>query len=499
MRGTTGVRTWTGAKWWFLLVSVVCLGIPSCAQASDTGLTALRQQGKAFAELASKAKPAVVFIQVKKTVAAAAPSMPFKFNDPLSPFNDDFFERFFRHRMPNRPQPQQPEGRRQQFHQMGQGSGFIVTSDGYILSNNHVVGDADHIRVKLTDGREFDAKLVGTDPQTDVAVIKIDAKHLPTLPLGNSDKLEVGDWVMAIGNPFGLASTVTVGVVSAKGRSSVGIVDYEDFIQTDAAINPGNSGGPLINLSGEAVGINSAIFSKSGGYMGIGFAIPMAIAQKVYKELAAGHTITRGHLGVMIQSLTPDLAKGFGLKNGDRGVLISEVTPNSPAEKAGLKTGDIIVELNGHPVKEVGQLRNAVALAAPGTKVNLLVIRNGSRKAITVTLGKLDSGKVARVGAGGTGSKLGLTVQNLTPDLARQFGYKDRTGVVVTHVAPASPAASAGIAPGTLIAQVGQHPVHTVAEFQKQVAAAMENGSVLLLVEQEGHARFVVLRVEKEQ
>jgi serine protease Do len=498
MRGTNGIRRWTGT-WWFLLVSVVCLGIPSRAQASDVGLMTLRRQGKAFAELARKAQPAVVFIQVEKTIAEAAPASPFEFNDPFSPFNDDFFKRFFRHRMPNRPQPQQPEGQHpRQFRQTGQGSGFVVTSDGYILSNNHVVGDADRIRVKLNDGREFDAKLVGTDPPTDVAVVKIEAHGLPVLPLGDSDGLEVGEWVMAIGNPFGLSHTVTVGVVSAKGRSSVGIVDYEDFIQTDAAINPGNSGGPLINLDGEAVGINSAIFSKSGGYMGIGFAIPMAIAQKVYKQLAAGGAITRGYLGVMIQNLTPDLAKGFGLKNGDRGVLVAEVSKDSPAATAGLKTGDIIVELDGRPVKEVGQLRNAVALTAPGTKVKLVVVRNESRKAITVTLGRLDSGKVARAGTGGTGGKLGLTVQNLTPDLARQFGYKDKAGVVVTHVAPASPAARAGLAPGTLIAQVRQHPVHTVAEFQKEVAAAMETGSVLLLVEQEGHARFVVLRAEKE-
>jgi len=453
----------------------------------DEHVKALQNQSKVFAHIAEKARNAVVFIRVEKTVKVGGGYVPF--NDPFDFFGDEFFRRFFRHRMP-RPRP------RNEFKQEGQGSGFIISPDGYILTNNHVVGDADRITVKLNDGREMKAKVIGTDPQTDVAVIKVDGKNLPTLSLGDSDKLEVGEWVIAIGNPFGLTQTVTVGVVSAKGRSSVGIVDYEDFIQTDAAINPGNSGGPLVNLRGEAVGINTAIFSRSGGYMGIGFAIPINMAKKVYRQLIKNGKISRGYLGVIIQNLTPDLAESFGLDRKD-GVLISQVMEGTPAAKAGLKVGDVIVELDGRPVKKVGPFRNSIALSAPGSTHTLTVIRKGRRRKITVTLGNLEAaGTAAAVPPEETQKKLGVTVSDLTPEAAQRFGYGKEKGVVVTAVEPGSPAAAAGLAPGTLILEVNKKPVKSAAEFYKRISASVKKKeNILLLVKENGYSRFVVIRL----
>ncbi|MFQ5902242.1 MAG: Do family serine endopeptidase, partial [Candidatus Binatia bacterium] len=329
----------------FLSVAV----LPPPANAQKKAIENLRETGKAFAAVARKISPAVVFIKVEKTVTGGSPF------SPSMPFGDEFFRHFFGEPFPYR----QPPRQRQRI--VGQGSGFIISSDGYIVTNNHVVGDADKVIVGLIDGREFTAKTIGTDPHTDVAVIKIEAKYLPVLPLGDSDALEVGEWVLAIGNPFGLSHTLTAGIVSAKGRSSIGITDYEDFIQTDAAINPGNSGGPLINLEGRAVGINTAIFSQTGGYMGIGFAIPINMAKSIRDQLIKHGSVTRGYLGIMIQDITPALAKTFGLDT-TKGVLISEVTKGSPAGMAGLARGDVIVEFNGHPVEKVGPFHNEVAL-----------------------------------------------------------------------------------------------------------------------------------------
>jgi len=415
------------------LIAVAAMVLVSSAEAlgAETGgVSALRSQGKAFAQVAKRAKDAVVFIQVEKAVEEAGVGPVVPFNDPFDLFNDDFFDRFFRYRGPPR---RLPEQRKRRHVQTGQGSGFTISPDGYILTNNHVVGEADRITVKTVDGKELTAKLVGTDPQTDVAVIKVEAEDLPVLPLGDSDSVEVGEWVIAVGNPFGLAHTVTVGVVSAKGRSAVGIVDYEDFIQTDAAINPGNSGGPLINLAGEAIGINTAIFSRSGGYMGIGFAIPINMAKKIYTQLVEKGKIDRGFLGIMIQDLNADLAGSFGIEDTD-GILVAEVQKGSPAEKGGLRVGDVIVELDGEPVKNVGPFRNKIALTAPGTKVKLAVLREGRRTPLTVRLGELDQ----TVQAGGRGeagpADLGFSVQDLTPELATRFGYAGESGVLINEV-----------------------------------------------------------------
>jgi serine protease Do len=454
------------------------------AREQNQDIPALQHLSTAFTQVAKQALPAVVFIQVEKTIETS--QGPFEFNDPFDLFNDEFFRRFFGRRFP-RPQ--------RKYRQMGLGSGFIISRDGYILTNHHVVGDADRIKVKLADGREVKAKLIGTDPKSDVAVIKIKGDDLPVLPLGDSDALEVGEWVIAIGNPFGLTHTITVGVVSAKGRSGMGIEDYEDFIQTDAAINPGNSGGPLINLRGEVIGINTAIFSRSGGYMGIGFAIPINMVKAIEQQLIATGKVTRGYLGVHIQNLTDDLAKSFGLENTE-GVLIADVAKDSPASKAGIKTGDVIVVFDGKPVKNVQQLRNMVALTLPGTQVQVVVVRDREKRELTVTIGELAEEQVASVEGSGLLEKLGFAVQDLTPELAQQFGYEEGGGVLVSQVEAGSPAAMVGIRPGTLIRQVNRQPVHNTEEFMQALAKSEETKRVLFLLQDRRGTRFVALGFE---
>jgi len=296
------------------------------------------------------------------------------------------FKWFFGDQFPGVPDGSQPEAPQGKRHAIGQGSGFVFstkdsTSSGktYILTNNHVVENADKIRVKFQDGREFEAKITGRDPQTDVAVLEIKENGSPALSFSDSSKLRVGEWVVAIGNPFGLSHTLTVGVVSAKGRTSIGMNDYEDFIQTDAAINPGNSGGPLVDLDGKVVGINTAILSHSGGYMGVSFAIPSNLAKEIANQLIENGEVTRGYLGIMIQQVTPDLAKSFNIKLG-QGIIVSQVNDGSPAEKAGLRQGDVIIKFRGKPVKEVGHFRNLVALIQPGGQEKLVILRNGEQR-----------------------------------------------------------------------------------------------------------------------
>jgi len=464
-------------------------------QAQERGIDSLRQTGKAFASVAKKASPAVVFIQVEM---AAKGNSTMEFSSPFggtSPFDDEFFRHFFGPFSPG--QQGQPRQAPPQRHAVGQGSGFIVSTDGYILTNNHVVGDADKITVKLEDGREFTAKTIGTDPRSDVALIKIDAEGLPVLSLGDSDALEVGEWVVAIGNPFGLSHTLTVGVVSAKGRSSVGLADYENFIQTDAAINPGNSGGPMVDLDGHAVGMNTAIFSRSGGYIGIGFAIPINMIKSIKQQLLDSGSVTRGYLGIVIQDLTSDLAKSFGL-DVHKGVLIADVSKDSPAERAGLKQGDVIIEFDGKPVDKVGPFRNRVALNAPGSSKPITVLRKGERQTLSITIGKLPEGEqqASISGAPKTLDKLGLTVQTLTPDLAQQFDLKGQKGVVITQVKPGSVAAIAGIQPGTVIQEVNRTPVSNVDECLQAVVKTPEHHSVLLLIRKGHYSRFVALKTE---
>jgi serine protease Do len=479
-------------RWVGMLVAACLIFVSASSghawtKTEEDDIALLDRTAKAFAAVVKKAVPAVVSVQVEKTVEKG-PSSFHNFQDPSDFFNDPFFERFFGPGF----QPRQRGPRK--FRQMGQGSGFIIGKDGYILTNNHVVGDADVINVKLGDGREFKAKVVGADAQSDVAVIKIEGEDLPVLSLGDSDSLGVGEWVIALGNPFGLQQTVTVGVVSAKGRSRIGINDYEDFIQTDAAINPGNSGGPLVNIHGEAVGMSTAIFSRSGGYMGIGFAIPINMARTIKDQLIKTGEVTRGWLGVVIQDIDEDLAASFGLKQIE-GALVAEVSPDSPAEKAGLKQGDIILTLNGQKIADVGELRNKIALMSPGTTVELGILREKEKKTIRVEIGNQPKG--GWVAAGQQGKvldALGLVVQELTPELAEQFGYQTQEGVLVSEVQQDSLADHAGIKPGNLIEEVDRQRVRNIREFTDALSMSEQTKRVLLRLRDGEISRYLVLR-----
>lgn len=358
----------------FMLPGAVIVLVLSAGSLEAGDISVLQQTGSAFKEIAKRALPAVVFVDVATTVEVPQD----RYHHPL----EEFFGRgYFGY--PGSAIPKK-------YHQMGQGSGFIISKDGYILTNNHVVGDADRITVTLADGRTYDARLVGTDPKSEVALIRIeDDSELPFLELGNSDALEVGDWVLAAGNPFGLSQTITAGIVSAKERSEVGITEYGNFIQTDAAINPGNSGGPLLNIHGQVVGINTAIYSQTGGYIGIGFAIPINQAVQIKKQLIEHGKVRRSVLGIYIQEVDQDLARRFDLKE-PAGILISRIIEGSAAEEAGLREGDIIVELNGRKTAKIGAFRNRVAATPPDTRVDLEIVREGSVIAISATTKAMD-------------------------------------------------------------------------------------------------------------
>ena len=481
-------------KFSWLLCFMLLLSASSAALATDGGIENLRKTGKAFASVAKQVSPAVVFIQAEISKPASVTTAP-PGRDQW-PFDDDLFRRFFGDAFPgpgNQARPGQPR------RELGQGSGFIfAVNDGllsdrsYILTNNHVVDGANKITVKMQDGRQFPASIKGSDPQSDIAVLEIKTADLPKAKLGDSSSLDVGEWVVAIGNPFGLNNTLTVGVVSATGRTTLGINDYEDFIQTDAAINPGNSGGPLVNLNGEVVGINTAIFSRSGGYMGVGFAIPINLAKGVANQLVSKGEVTRGQLGVIIQQLTPDLAESFGYQN-QKGILVAQVMGGSPAEKAGLQQGDLITRYQGGVVENIGKFRNRVALTPPGTRAKLDILRNGKQLTVNVTIGKLGKDTLTTAKTGATSSDpLGLTVQTLTPELARQMQTSSSQGVVATQVEPGSVAALAGIVPGTIIEQVNKQPVRNAEEYKKLIKAS--DKQVLLLLNQNGRSQFVVLR-----
>jgi len=448
---------------------------------------------KAFGAVAAHVSPAVVSVYSEKTVKFRSWEWGF-------PFGGDFFQRFFGEDWPGSSRRRsQPAPREYRIPQRGAGSGMIVDKEGHILTNWHVVRDVDKIKVQLADKRQFDAEVVGKDEKSDVAIIKIKGrvpKDLPVVTLGNSDELKVGDWVLAIGAPFGLAQTVTAGIISAVGRANVGVADYEDFIQTDAAINPGNSGGPLVNMRGEVIGINTAIATSVGQFAGVGFAIPINMAKNMMPTLLKGQPVTRGFLGVIIQDITDDLAEQFKLAN-NKGALVAQVNKDSPAEKAGVKTGDVIIKYRGKLVADTRELRNAVAATAPGTKAELTVLRDGKEKTLTVTIGKLTPEQLASLEGGGdnTLEKFGLTVQPLTPELADEFGYKNEKGVLITEVEPDSPAGVANLRRGDLIVEANRQPVATVSELRDALAKSKD--SVLLLVKRQGGASlFVVLRVK---
>jgi serine protease Do len=472
-----------------LCLTLLTSGITTSHAQSDEDLALLDRSAKAFSSVVKKAGPAVVHVAVEKETTAKDMGQ-----FPSDLFNDPFFERFFG---PQFRHPRTNPRDKQTFKQQAAGSGFIIASDGYILTNNHVVEEASKITVRLADQREFPAKVVGTDPQSDVAIIKIDGKDLPVLPLGNSDTLEVGEWVIAIGSPFELNQTVTVGVVSAKGRNRMGITDYENFIQTDAAINPGNSGGPLLNIRGEAVGMNTAIFSRSGGYMGIGFAIPINMTKSIEQQLRKSGKVTRGWLGILIQDVNEEMAKSFGGKQGG-GALVSDVSDGSPAQKNGLLQGDIITAINGEQVSDVADLRNKIAMTPPNTELKLRILRDGQDKELVVTVGEqpADMSSLAKKMGGAPLSELGLTLQDLTKELAEQFGYSKDQGVLIAEVEEGSGAAQLGMQAGMLIEEVNRTRVRNLRELQQALKKANNAGQVLLRIRSGEHSQYVVLQTK---
>jgi len=438
---------------------------------------------ESFSKLVKKARPSVVNISTVKVIKGRglAP-MPFRGGRPFGPDDPfkDFFDRFFRDQIPK-------EHRKKSL-----GSGFIIDKDGFILTNNHVVENTDEIMVKLADEKEFPAKIIGRDPKTDLALIRIETdRPLKPLPLGDSDKLEVGDWVVAIGNPFGLGDTVTAGIVSAKYRH-IGAGSYDNFIQTDASINPGNSGGPLLNTSGEVIGINSAIFSRSGGSIGIGFAIPINMARDLLPQLKKGKVV-RGWLGVMIQKITPELKDKLKLK-GERGALVADVTANGPADKAGIKRGDVIMSFDGKVIKQMKDLPYIVGTTPVDKTVLVEVIRKGQKKDFQIKLGELKEGKESKE-TGQEKPYLGMTVEELTPQLARNLGISETSGLVVVQVNNNTPAAEAGLKQGDIILEIDQITVKKLEQFNKKIQDYKKGDNILFLIKRGGSTLYLTLKV----
>lgn len=437
-----------------------------------------------FSEVAKDAIPAVVFIKVNGKSKSEATKTPDSLNRKFDMFGDDFLKKFFG----------LPDGL-----DLGespitiQGSGFIVSADGKIVTNAHVVKEPGEITVILNDGTELPGKVLGMDTNTDIAVLQVEGHNLPFVTLADSDKLKVGQWAIAVGTPFGLQATLTVGVISATGRSNLDITQIEDFIQTDAAINRGNSGGPLLDIHGKVIGMNTAIATTSAsGYLGIGFAIPSNMIQHVVNEIEMHGKVTRGFLGVIMQPIDANLAKSFSLEKNE-GALVAEVSKDSPAENAGIQQGDVILKYNNLPVSNIGSLKRAVALMSPGTNVKLTVLREGKQVEIPVTVGTFPTDKETTATVESGENKFGFTVESLTPEIAQSLGYKDEKGVVIGTVKPGSPAAYAGLKKGALILAVNHTRVSTVADFNKELEATPSGKPTLFLVKQGTIVRFVSL------
>ncbi len=441
----------------------------------------MMETSRAFSEIASAITPSVVNISTTKVIRRDV--NPF-FDDPFS----DLFNPFRDFKMPKK------------WKEQSLGSGVIVSPDGYIITNNHVVEQADEIRVTLFDKRTFKARIIGADPKTDVSIVKIDTDNLHSIQWGDSDKLQVGEFVLAIGNPYGLSHTVTMGIISAVGRANVGIADYEDFIQTDAAINPGNSGGPLVNIKGELIGINTAIFSRSGGYQGIGFAVPSNMARLVMDQLVKKGKVTRGWLGVTIQELTPELSQKFGLKTA-KGALVGDVAKGSPAERSGIKRGDIILEFNGKKVQDVGNLRNMVAQSRAGSQVSMVILRGEKEYSFKVIIDELPR-EVAEAAPGSTPEDstfeglTGMTVIELSKEITRQLGLqKDEKGVVVVRVETGSSADEAGIRKGDVIEEMDRKKIENVDQYNRIIQGIRQGDTALLFINRGGKKFYVTLKV----
>ncbi len=486
-----------GGAAWHGLAAAPANGSPAAAAAQTVQAVQAPQASRgaalagardSYADVVKSVAPAVVTIRTEGRARVS----PTQFDND----DEDLLRRFFGDRFGDG-QRQMPRNPRQR----GLGSGVIVTSDGYVLTNNHVIDNADDIRVELTDARSFKAKLVGADKPSDLALLKIDDTGLPTLPLGNSDAVQVGDVVLAVGNPLGIGQTVTMGIVSAKGRSTgSGDGSYEDFLQTDAPINHGNSGGALVNTKGELVGINSQIVSVSDGNIGIGFAIPANMARHVMDQLKTDGRVRRSQLGVTVQPVTSDMAESLGLKEVS-GAIVSSVSPGSAAEKAGIERGDVIKSFNGQPVHDFNALRNRVADTTPGTSATVVVVRDGSEKTLNVKLDEADVSREARDHSEATGddkAALGVAVAPLSPEIASRAGLgKEAHGVIVQQVNPDGRAADAGIQPGDIILEVNRQPVQSVEDLRTAVRKAAEKPTLLLVRRQAGdEARdlFVTVR-----
>ena len=453
--------------------------------ASSSSVQAAANTESGFAPVVRKATPAVVNISTSKVVrspVARGGRSPMPFDDPI-------LRDFFGGRMP--PGSGAPRDRREN----SLGSGVIVSPEGYVLTNNHVVEAATEIKVVLSDRREFKAKLVGGDPMSDIAVLKLDQKNLPVLPLSDSSKVQVGEFALAIGNPFGLSQTVTMGIISGVGRGGLGIEEIEDFIQTDAAINPGNSGGALINANGDLIGINTAILSGTGGNQGIGFAVPVNLARNVMDQIIKTGKVTRGWIGVGIQEVTPSMAKAFGLPSA-RGIAVTEVAPDSPAIRAGIQVGDVIVAVNGKEVNEANSLRNMIATTPPNSPVRLKILRSGQEREVSLKLGELPvDQKADRRGTPGEpeGILEGVDVEPLTPEIARQLGVPSNVkGLIVSDVEPSSKAAAAGLRRGDVITEVNRKPVANISDLANGVRQSAGQ-TVLLLVQRGGGTRFIAI------
>ncbi len=483
-----------------LFFLVLLLAPPSVAQNSDD-LEQMLRDSKTRAILVKNVQKAVVHIKVEKIMSISDGN---PLNNPMELYNDEFFRRFFPElRPPKNQQPKKRQNPNREFRQEGMGSGSIINSKGYILTNHHVVGEANRILVILYDGTEKEAKLVGTDPESDIAVIKIDGNNLSVLPMGNSEEILVGEDVIAVGNPFGLIQSVTYGIISAKGRSNVGINEYENFIQTDAAINPGNSGGPLVSLRGEIIGVNSAIYTRSGGYQGIGFAVPINMARKVMQDLINKGSVSRGWLGVGIQDVSQDLAKAFQLEN-TKGSLITGVMQGTPAQKAGILKGDVVVRINDKSIRSSNHLRNVIANAGAFTEIEMELIRDG--KTIILKL-KLDERprkpsqnkvtpqpklEIEQV------EMLGMVVEKLDAETAKQLGIKPGVGVLIVAVKPGSPAEKAGLLPGMIVQEVERQPVINLSKFKELIGTINLEKGILLLITTANGSRYIFLQKDKQ-
>lgn len=458
----------------FLIADLGSYAYSKELKSSEESINVLSRIGEATAEIVEAVRPAIVNISTTRII---------KVRENINPFFDDpFFRRFFGDKF------RTPKERKA----ANLGSGVIIDSRGYILTANHVIQGAEEIRVNLSDKREFKGKIIGTDAMTDIGVVKIEAENLPTIKLGDSEKLRVGETVLAIGSPYGLSQTVTMGIVSAVGRANVGIADYEDFIQTDAAINPGNSGGALVNVKGELVGINTAIFSTSGGYQGIGFAVPINMARTVMDSLIKEGKVIRGWLGITIQSLTPELAEQFNIKD-ERGVLVGDVVEGSPAEKAGLEQGDVIIEYNGKKVEEPNQLRNMVANTLPGKEVEIKIIRDKHKYTKRIVITELPS-DMQKLSKGEYNNLLnGVTVSDLTPDIYSNYNIpKKIKGVIITQIEADSPA-DAVLNEGDIIREINRNPVTNTKEYELIVSKIKPGDDIILLIFRGGTSSFVIL------